>query len=144
MKWFGGWFAHLGVAGMLVAGVAFSQAQSTAHPTIQSTTHLDKHARKIHHRLARYQNGRYLHLVMNDSSNAYGAIGMLSDASFTFTNADSNSLSTYSYDDVNRVKTDKEPIGQGTEPRHRIRHLLPIVAGVAALGAGAAVYQAER
>ena len=140
MKWLGGLFAHLGLAGMLVAGVAFSQAQSTAHPT----PHLDKHARKIHHRLAKYRNGRYLHLVLNDDSSSYGAIGTLSNASFTFTNADSNSLSTYAYDDVNKVKTDKEPIGEGTEPRRHIRHLVPIVVAAVAVGAGAAVYQAER
>lgn len=148
MTRFGGWFAHLGIAGMLVAGVVFVQAQSTVQPTKQSSaqfsTHLDKHARKIHHRLARYQNGRYLHLVLNDDSNAYGAVGDLSETSFTFTNADSNTLSTYSYDQVNKVKTDKEPIGEGTEPRHHIRHLIPIVAGAAALGAGAAFYQFER
>jgi hypothetical protein len=140
MKRFGGLFAHLGLAGMLVAGVAFGQAQPKAHPN----SSLDKHARKIQHKLAKYQGGRYLHLVLSDDSNAYGEIGALSNASFTFTNADSNSVATYNYDDVNKVKTDKEPIGAGTEPRRHIRHLVPIVIGAAAVGAGAAVYQAER
>ena len=140
MKWFGGLFAHLGLAGMLVAGAASCQAQSTAQPT----PNLDRHARKIQHKLARYQNGRYLHLVLSDDSSAYGAINTLSNASFTFTNADSNSVSTYPYDAVDKVKTDKESIGEGTEPRRHIRHLVPLVVGAAAAGAGAAIYVAER
>jgi len=140
MKWFGGSFAHLALAGLLFSGVAFGQAPSTAHPP----TKLDKHARKIQRKLTKYQNGRYLHLVLNDDSDAYGALGTLSDASFSFTNADSNTVSTYNYSQVSRVKSDKEPIGAGTEPRRHIRHLIPIVVGAAAVGAGAAVYQAER
>lgn len=136
MKCFGVLFAYLGVAGMLLAGSACSHAQSSAH--------LDKHARKIHHRLAKYRNGRYLHLVLSDDSSAYGSLGTLSPASFTFTNADSNTVTTYNYADIDKVKTDKEAIGEGTEPRRRMPHLVPIVIGAAAVGAGAAIYEAER
>lgn len=136
MKCFGVLFAYLGVAGMLLAGSACSHAQSSAH--------LDKHARKIHHRLAKYRNGRYLHLVLSDDSSAYGSLGTLSPASFTFTNADSNTVATYNYADIDKVKTDKEAIGEGTEPRRHMPHLVPIVIGAAAVGAGAAIYEAER
>jgi len=129
-------FARLIVACALAACVGLVQAQSG--------TQLDKHARKIHHKLAKYPAGRYLHLVMRDDSNNYGALGQLSATSFTFTSADSNTTSTYSYNDVERVRTDKETIGEGTEPRHHIRHLIPIVAGIAAVGAAGAVYAAER
>lgn len=124
------------VACALAAGVALAPAQSA--------TQLDKHARKIHHKLVRYSSGQYLHLVMRDSSDSYGAVGTLHEASFTFTSADSNATSTYSYNDVDRVRTDKEAIGEGMEPRHHIRHLIPIMASVVAVGAAGAVYAAER
>jgi hypothetical protein len=110
----------------------------------QSSNSLTKHGRKVHHKLARYSSGRYLHLVLRDDGNNYGALGTLSEDSFTFTSADSNSTATYSYNDVDKVKTDKEPIGEGTEPRHHIRHLVPIVVTAAAVGAAGAVYAAER
>lgn len=129
-------FVRLALACMLVAGVTAGQAQSTAR--------LDKHARKIHHRLAKFASGRYLHLVLRNDTNSYGALGTLSESSFTFTNADNNTVATYSYVEVDKVRTDKEPIGEGTEPRHHIRHLVPIVVGVAAVGAAGAVYAAER
>lgn len=126
---------RLGLAWVLIAGVAVGQAQST--------TSLTKHARKVHHKLAKYSSGRYLHLVLRDDTNSYGALGTLSEDSFTFTSADSNNTATYSYNDIDRVKTDKEPIGRGTEPRH-IRHLVPIVITAAAVGAAGAIYAAER
>jgi hypothetical protein len=109
----------------------------------QTATQLEKHAHKIQHKLAKYPTGHYLHLVMRDSSNSYGALGTLNDASFTFTSADNNSTSTYSYSDIDRVRTDKEQIGEGTEPHH-FRHLVPIVITVAALGTAGAIYAAVR
>lgn len=127
---------RLALAGLLVAGVSLGPAQSG--------THLDKHARKIHHKLAKFSSGRYLHLVLGDNSDSYGALGTLSETSFTFTNADSNSTSTYAYNDIERVNTDRESIGEGTEPRHHIRHLVPILASVAAVGTAGAVYEAVR
>lgn len=120
---------------LLLVGAAASPAQSV---------HLDKHARKIHHRLARFESGHYLHLVLRNDSNDYGALGALYKTSFTFTSADNNRTSTYAYDDVARVRTDKEPIGAGSEPHHHIRHLVPIVIAVAALGTAGAVYAVER
>lgn len=110
----------------------------------QSTTRLSKHARRVYHKLAKYSSGRYLHLVLRNDSDSYGALGTLSETSFTFTSADSNSTATYSYNDIDRVKTDKERIGEGTEPRRHIRHLVPIVVTAAAVGAAGAVYAAER
>lgn len=137
MKLFGG-IAIPRLALAFVVGVAVSTCPA------QSTPHLDRHARKVHHKLAKYQSGRYLHLVLSNNSDAYGSLGTLSDASFTFTNADSNTTSTFSYSDVARVNTGKEPIGEGTEPRRHIRHLVPIVVTAVAVGAGAAVYEAVR
>lgn len=124
--------------------LVFALAALVSSSPAQSATHLDKHARKIHHKLAKFPSGQYLHLVLSDNSNSYGALGELSENTFTFTNADSNSTSTYSYNDVDKVRTDKEPIGQGAEPRHHIRHLVPIAVSLAAVGAAGAVYAAER
>jgi hypothetical protein len=104
---------------------------------------LDKHARKIQHKLGKYEQGSYLHLVMSNSTDAYGALGSLSDASFTFTTADNNSTATYRYNEVSAVKTDNERIGHGAEPIH-IRHFRPIIITAAAVVAGALTYNAMR
>lgn len=125
------------VTGILVAGISVSQAQSP--------THLDKHARKIHHKLAKYPAGRYLHLVLRDSSDSYGALGKLSADSFTFTSADNNTTASYQYSEIDKIKTDKQPIGERSEPRfHHMRHMVPIVVSVAALGTAGAVYAATQ
>ena len=105
--------------------------------------HLSKHARKVQHKLAKFRSGSYLHLVLASAPDTYGALGTLSDHSFTFTGADNNTTSTYGYEEVSSVKTDKEPIGEGTEPHRHIR-LKPILMGAAAVGVGAGVYMAVR
>ncbi len=128
--------ARLALAAMLIACV------SAAHS--QNSTQLDKHARKVQHQLTKFRTGTYLHLVLRDDTDSYGALGTLSDASFTFTSAETNATTTYAYNDIGRIRTDKETIGEGSEPRHHIRHLVPIVVTVAAIGAGAAVYEAVR
>lgn len=110
----------------------------------QSGGSLNKHARRIYHRLAKYPQGKYLHLVMSNATDLYGALGTLSAASFSFTNSDSNTKASYAYGEVARVRTDKEPIGEGSEPRRHIRHLLPIAITAAAVGAGAGIYEVER
>ena len=109
----------------------------------QAAFSLDKHSRKVQHKLAKYRQGSYLHLVMSDATDQYGALGPLSDASFTFANADNNTTATYRYVDVESVNADRERIGHGAEPMH-IRHLVPIVITAAAVAAGALTYQAMR
>lgn len=104
---------------------------------------LDKHARKIQHKLAKHRQGSYLHLVMSDTSDVYGALGTLSDATFTFTSAETNVNATYHYYDVDSVKTDNQRIGQGAAPIH-FRHILPVAITAAAIAAGAATYAAVR
>jgi hypothetical protein len=128
--------ARLALASLLVACVCAAQAQDLGQ--------LDKHARKVQHRLAKYGTGSYLHLVLSDDTESYGALGTLSENSFTFISADSNATATYAYDDVDRVRTDKEIIGEGAEPRRHIRHLVPILLTAATAGAGALAYEAVR
>lgn len=128
--------ARFALVCFIVAGVSLGQAQSTIH--------LDKHARKIHHKLTKYPSGRYLHLVLRNDTDSYGALGMLSPTSFTFTSAENNATTTYTYNDVDKVKTDKERIGEGSEPRRHIRHLMPIAVSVVAMGTAGAIYAVER
>ena len=124
----------LGACLIAVVPLAFAQV---------TPTHLTKHARKIEHRLNKFQTGSYLHLVLADAPDTYGALGRMSNDSFTFTDADNNTTSTYNYEEVTSIKTDKEPIGMGTEPRRHFR-MLPMLVGAAALGAGAGIYMAMR
>ena len=104
----------------------------------------DKHAAKIQHKLAKYRQGSYVHLVMSDATDQYGALGPMADNSFTFTSSESNSTSTYRYVDVDQVKTDRERIGHDSEPIHFRRHMMPIAIGAAAVAAGALTWNAMR
>ncbi len=109
----------------------------------QSSASLDKHSRKIYNKLANYPSGKYLHLVLINAPDAYGALGTLSASSFTFSDAESNKTATFRYSDVDRIKTDRQTIGKGSEPR-RIKHLVPIAITAAAVAAGALTYQAMK
>jgi hypothetical protein len=109
-------------------------------PTGHAQAPEDKHTRKIHRKMEKYPSGSYLHLVLRDKDDNYGALGAASDASFTFRNADSNAVTTISYADVSRIKTDREPIGEGSE-HHYFRTRTYVIAG--ALVAGAAVAAVE-
>jgi hypothetical protein len=89
----------------------------------QSTTNLDKHARKIEKTLAKYPAGSYLHLVFRDDTESSGALGTLSETSFSFTNAETNAKETHRYSDVARAEKGKKYIGEGTAHRHQF-HIL--------------------
>jgi hypothetical protein len=105
----------------------------------QTATTLDKHARKIHKKLAHYPAGAYLHLTLRDHSDQYGSLGSLSDASFRFTNSDANKTETHLYSEVAGVKKGKEYIGEGAGSEHHVRHLVPILIVAAAAGTAAAI-----
>ncbi len=110
----------------------------------QSGAPLDKHARRIEKRLAKFRPGTYLDFQFRDSSSTFGSLGALSAASFQFTDADSNKTQTHLYAEVARVKQAKEYIGQGSEPGHHVRLLVPILIGAGAAGAVVAVVEVER
>lgn len=128
--------AHVAIAWALIAIVPASQAESAAH--------LEKHARKIEKRLAKYRPGAFLQIDLRDDTEALGSLGALSDATFQLTNSDSNKTMTISYADVAHVKKGKEYIGAGSEPEHHIPHLVPILIGVVAAGAAVAVVEIVR
>jgi len=110
-----------------------------AAPTGRAESSAEKHARKVHSKLQKYLSGSYLHLVLRDHSNEYGALGALTNASFSFKDSDTNAVSNISYADVGKINSDREPIGEGSE--HHIRTRTLVIAGV--LVAGAAVAAAE-
>ena len=104
----------------------------------------DKHERKIEKRLAHFQPGTYLQIDFRDSTEAYGSLGSLTDASFQFTNADTNTTETHSYGDVDGVKRAKEYIGKGSMREHHMRMWVPLVVGAAAAGGAVAAYEMTR
>ena len=110
----------------------------------QSATHLDKHARKIERRLAKYQPGSYLQIDFRDSSESFGSLGALSATSFQFTDADNNRTQTYLYSGVARVKKANEYIGEGSGHRHPMRLWIPLVIGAAVAGGAVAAVEIER
>ena len=123
--------------------VCLALAAFAAVVPAQSSASLDKHSRKVYNKLAKYPSGKYLHLVITNAPDAYGALGTLSAASFTFSDAESNKTATFRYSDVDSIKTDRQAIGKGSEPR-RIKHLVPIVITAAAIAAGALTYEAIK
>lgn len=129
-------FLSIAIACIVIAAVPASQAETAPQ--------LDKHARKIEKRLGRFRQGTYLDLAFRDSSETYGSLGALSDASFQFTDADSNRVQTLSYDDVARVKAAKEYIGSGSEPGRHVHLLLPVLIGAGAAAAAFTIFEVVR
>ena len=124
---------------VLACAFIFAAPVAQAKSAIQS----DKHARKIEKRLAKYRAGAFIELDLRDSTEVMGHVAGLSDASFRFTDADSNKTATFAYADVTRVKKAKEYIGAGSS-EHHVRLWVPLVIGAAAAGGAVAAYEATR
>ena len=123
-------------AAALVVTAALAQAQSSAQ--------LDKHARRIEKRLTKFQPGTFLDFEFRDSSKTFGSLGLLSATSFQFTDSDSNKTQTHSYSDLVEVKKAREYIGEGSEPRHHVRLLVPVLIGAGVAAAGITTYELLR
>jgi hypothetical protein len=130
----------------LVVFLCFALALITLLPAAQAqlSTSLDKHARRMEKHLAKYRAGSFLQVDLRDSSETIGSLGALSDASFQFTDSDSNKTVTIAYADVASVKKGTEYIGAGSESGHHIRFLVPILISAAAAGAAFAIVEAVR
>jgi hypothetical protein len=115
-------------------------AAATLAPA-QSSTPLDKHARRIEKRLTKYRQGTFLDFQFRDSSQTFGSLGPLSAASFQFTDADSNKTQTHYYSELAHVTNAKEYIGEGSEPRHHIHLLVPVIVGAGIAAGGIAAYE---
>ena len=129
---------------LMIVAVAWALLAMGSIAPAQSSAQLDKHARKIEKRLAKFQPGTYLDFDFRDSSQSYGSLGALSEVSFQFTNADSNLVETHSYTDLAHVKKAKEYIGAGSEGGRHVRMLVPVLIGAAAAGAAVAVVEVVR
>ena len=127
---------HVAVALALIAMAPAGQAESA--------THIEKHARKIEKRLAKFRPGAFLQIDLRDDTEVLGSLGELSDATFQLTSADSNRKMTISYADVAHVKKGKEYIGEGSESAHHIHIPFSLLIGAAAVGATAAVVEIVR
>jgi hypothetical protein len=130
------------LAALALASFALLATATLAHA--QSSAPLDKHARRIEKRLTKFRQGAFLDFEFRDSSQTFGSLGPLSAASFQFTDSDSNRTQTHLYADVSEVKKAKEYIGEGSEPRHHVRLLVPVLIGAGAAAAGIATYEVLR
>jgi len=129
---------------LLLVAIAFASIALAPACQAESSAKLEKHARKIEKRLAKYRTGTLLQVDLRDNSEALGSLGNVSDATFQITNADSNKVQTFNYADVSRVRKGKEYIGAGSEPGHHVRLWVPLVIGAAAAGGAVAAYEATR
>jgi hypothetical protein len=129
---------------LLLVAIAFASIALAPTCRAQSSAKIEKHARKIEKRLAKYHTGTLLQVDFRDNSEALGSLGDVSDATFQITNAESNKVQTFNYADVTRVNKAKEYIGAGSEPEHHFRLWIPVVIVAAAAGGGIAAYEATR
>ena len=120
----------------LVAFASVSKAES-AQP-------LDKHARKIEKRLAKYRPGTYLDFEFRDSSQTFCSRGEMFNTSFQYTDADNNQTVTHYYTDLSSVRKAKEYIGEGSGHGRHVRMLVPMLLGAGAAAAGFATWEAVR
>ncbi len=109
----------LGGKSVLCLAVVLAFITSLSVCNALSTRSQEKQAHKMHAKLAKYPAGILLHLYLRDGTETTGKLGALSDASFGFTNSDSNFKETHTYSDVTRAEKGKEYIGEGSTPRHR-------------------------
>jgi len=87
-------FLCLAVALLTVATAPVAIAETNPN------ANLDKHARKIERRLAKFRAGSYIQVDFRDRSESVGSLGALSQTTFQFTDADNNRVETYSYSQV--------------------------------------------
>ena len=103
----------------MALGFVFSLGVPASHAV--SAKSLEKQARKIEGKLAKFPKGAFLRLRFRDGSESTGKLRKMSDNSFSFTNSESNSDETHQYSDVTNVEKGKTFIGKDSNSRSRIR-----------------------
>ncbi len=126
----------------ILIAIAFASIALAPTSRAESSAKMEKHARKIEKRVAKYRAGTLLQVDFRDNSEALGSLGNVSDATFQITNADSNKMQTFNYADVTRVKKTNEYIGAGSEPGRHFHHWIPVLIVAAGAGGGVAAYEA--
>jgi hypothetical protein len=101
----------------LALAFAFNLAVHAGHAV--SAKKLEKQARKIEAKLAKYPKGAFLEFHFRDGSQSTGRLGELSEHTFSFTNSDTNGKETHEYSNVTKVKKGKTYIGTGSEKHPR-------------------------
>ena len=129
---------------LLLVAIAFASIALAPTSRAESSAKIEKHARKIEKKLAKYRTGTLLQVDLRDNSEALGSLGDVSDATFQITNADSNKVQTFNFADVARVRKTKEYIGAGSGPERHFHHWVPVLIVAAAAGGGIAAYEATR
>jgi|SRR5579863_1829028 len=124
----------------VLALATFALSATAASAAVTSAAPLDKHARRIEKRLAKFREGTILDFEFRDSSQTFGSLGPLSAASFQFTDSDSNKTQTHLYSDLVEVKKSKEYIGDGSV-HHHVRLLVPIIIGAGVAAGGITAYE---
>jgi hypothetical protein len=120
----------------LLVAIAFASIALAPTCQAESSAKLEKHARKIEKKIAKFRTGSLLQVDLRDNSQALGYLdGGLSDATFQITNADSNKVQSFNFADVARVRKAEEYIGAGSGPEHHFRLWIPLVVGAVAAGA---------
>lgn len=110
----------------------------------QQNPNLDKHGRRIEKKLAKYRAGSFVQIDLRDGSQRLGSLGALSGDTFQMIDTDNNKMVTFAYDDVATVHKDTEYIGEGSEPGHRPRLLVPVLISAAAAAAAVAIVETLR
>jgi hypothetical protein len=110
----------------------------------QQNPNLDKHARRVEKKLSKFRPGSFVQIDLRNGSQSLGSLGALADDSFQLTDTDNNKTETFAYDDVAEVRKGKEYIGEGSEPGHRPRFLVPVVLSAAAAAAAVAIVETVR
>jgi hypothetical protein len=129
---------------LLYLVIAFTLCAAAPLAQAQANPNLDRHSRKMEKKLSKFRSGSYVQVRLRDSSETIGALGDLSDSTFQLINADTNRIETLAYSDIVQVRKGKEYIGEGSEPGHRPRLLVPIVIGAAAAAAAVVTVEAVR
>jgi hypothetical protein len=96
----------------------FSLGVSPSHAV--SAKSLEKQARKIESKLAKFPKGAFLRLRFRDGSESTGKLRNMSDNSFSFTNSESNTDETHNYTEVKDVEKTKIYIGKDSTSRSPI------------------------
>ena len=126
---------------LVVAVTAFAAAPAAF---AQQNPNLDKHARRVEKRLAKFRTGSFMEIDLRDGSQRLGSLGTLSGNTFQMIDTDNNKAVTFAYDDVATVHKSTEYIGEGSEPGHRPRFLVPVLISAAAAAATVAIVETVR
>ena len=102
----------------MTLALAFSMSVPVGHAV--SAKSLEKQAKKIESKLAKFPKGAFLRLTFRDGSERTGKLRQMSEDTFSFTNSESNVDETHNYIDVKDVEKSKTYIGKNSNSKSGI------------------------